>query len=186
MRSRDNKISAKNPRRSTQRLAKTMALSALTSKMNITPTRSRYDNKYLPKKRWKAKRQLSAAAEVTPQEKCPIIATPAIQEYIPMRTKVKSMILAKLDLDGAFRVHETMANGSTSFSSSGIKRLKVTTSSSRDCSEPFPVNLFNMVESATMEYPSICHWSIDGSCIEIDATNPALLQILRKHFKREY
>ncbi len=209
--SNNNKASAQIPRRSSERTAKTMALSALSTKKD--------SRKYIramctaPKKRWKAKRQFSAVAEVTPYESLPpstsvpqIIAsfekhrnsdkknneqgnehqTMKNPNRIPPQVpSLKPLVLARLDLDGAFQAKTNKKYGKDESRIKSLRSCKVTTYSVSGI-VPFPVKLYHMVQSSSIEHPSICRWSKDGSSIELNSKNPTLTKILRQHFNREY
>lgn len=180
---RADKISTTPPRRTSQRTAKTVALSALSNKTNIIPNN---DRKCPPKKLWKDKRQQqSAEKKATPKPRGPpVVILPAVPRSI-QNPRPKKKILARIDLKGAF-LGSKMARPSSINNKPSVKSLRVISKSGKDNSDPFPVKLFQMMEWATSEYPSVCRWSKDGKFIEVDSKNPVLLMILRKHFKREY
>ncbi len=208
---RNNKACAQTPRRSSQRFAKTMALTALDSKRHRARCTA-------PKKRWKTKRQLSTAvAEVTPHKSTPEATFPpriiqtverpksSSNDKTKKRRKkkgstdkvqeaplVKPTVLARLDLRGAFKGNSCeQKNGIRGNHDSRIKTLrscKVTTYPNEPIigPTPFPVKLYQMVQSCSIEHPETCHWSEDGTCIELNAKNPALASILRRHFNRKF
>ena len=180
---RASKISTTPPRRTSQRTAKTVALSALSNKTNIIPNN---DRKYPPKKLWKDKRQQqSAEKKATPQPRSPpVVILPAVQRS-SQQSRPKKKILARIDLKGTF-LGGKMVRPSSINNKPSVKSLRVISKSGKDHSDPFPVKLFQMMEWATSEYPSVCRWSKNGKFIEVDSKSPVLLMILRKHFKREY
>ena len=210
--SSNNIASAQIPRRASERTAKKLAISALAAKKD---TRNYIRTMCTaPKKRWKAKRQLSAVAEVTPYESLPpsaflvpqIIAS--VEKYRnddknknkqgynehqtmknpnripPQVPSLKPVVLAMLNLNGAFQA-DNKKDGKDESRVTSLRSCKVTTYSVSGV-VPFPVKLYHMVQSSSIEHPSICRWSKDGSSIELNSKNPTLTEILRRHFNREY
>ena len=208
---RNNKACAQTPRRYSQRFAKTIALNALDSKGH----RSRCT---APKKRWKAKRQLSiAAAEVTPQKSPPEAVLPRriiqsvekpksssndttkkgrkkkySEDNVKVASLVEPVVLAKLDLEGAFESNsDETKNGIRGNNDSRVKTLrscKVTTYPAEPIirTTPFPVRLYHMVQSCSVDFPEACRWSEDGTCIKLSNKNPSFPSILRRYFNRKF
>lgn len=183
MSGRANKTSTVTPRRTSERKAKTKALSSLSNKENIIPTNTR---KSFVKKRLKDKREQQPAPPIlTLQRGLPVVVHQAGKSNTEI-FKSRTETLADIDVEGAFLLNE-LAHPASSKTPPSVKKIKIVTKAGKEKStDPFPINLFQMMEWSSVEYPSVCRWSPDGRSIEIDSKNPTMLLILRQFFKREY
>lgn len=181
MSGRAKKISTVTPRRTSERKAKTKALSSLSNKENIIPTNT---PKSSLKKRLKDKREQQPAPPILSLERgLPVVVHPAGQSNTE-KFEPRIETLAQIDIEGAFLLNE-MAHPVSSKTPPSVKKIKIVAKAGKS-TDPFPINLFRMMEWSSVKYPSVCRWSPDGRSIEIDSKNPTMMLIIRQFFKREY